>query len=94
MLSEDQFELAYALRLYVGSNSIGIGPDLGALLPLVDGMGPQAIAAALNDLEGLGFIRVDRALPTHDHPGPRELRGVVGVAVLERLQQFFDDKGL
>lgn len=93
-MSENQFELAYALRRQVGADSVGIGPDLSELLPLVEDMPPETIAHTITELESYGFLRVNRATRTQDQPGPRELGGVVSVTVLEPLQQYFDDRGL
>lgn len=90
MLSDAAKELAYELRLHIGSDKVGIGPELSPLMGLVPDMEPSVLAAALRELEGLGFVRVDRAIATQDRPEPRELRGIVGVTVLEPLQAYFD----
>jgi hypothetical protein len=94
MLSKNAKTVAYELRHSVGPDSVGIGPDTNELIVICGEIDSTELSAAITELERLGFVGVDRAIPTSDSPLPKPLRGIVGVSVLEPLQAYFDKMGI
>ncbi|MEQ1509032.1 MAG: hypothetical protein ABL909_01360 [Sphingopyxis sp.] len=94
MLSENAKTVAYELRLSVGPDSVGIGPDTNELIAICGDFDGDELLAAISELQRMGFINVDRAIPTSESSLPKPLRGIVAVSVLEPLQAYFDRIGI
>ncbi len=92
MLSDNALDVALALRKYIGADTTGVGPEIAKLVTLVEKAGAELLSA-LNELEQLGFVRVNRGQGKLHLGIPKELRGIVGVAVLEPLQVYLDELG-
>jgi hypothetical protein len=84
MLSGEALDLAFALRDEVGADLQGAGPDV-TRLRLLTRLTDDQLTAAMDELESIGFIGVQR---TSESPnsGP-----VTGVVVLAPLQIYLDD---
>ena len=91
MLSNLARNVALGLRKHVGPDLRGIGPDIIMLLRLFKEIQPCDLRAAIEELSSVGFIRIDKGIPASTTSIPRELRGIAGVTVLERLQSNFDE---
>ena len=91
MLSTNAERLMWALRENVGPDRKGVGPETHELVELVD-MEPAEILAAAKELREVGFINIERGMPTSHAPDrPKELRNIIGVTVLERMQVYCDE---
>ena len=89
MLTEDGLALALTLRDYAKDRS-RIGPGIPWLLTTT-GLERTALANAIAELEELGFIAVQRGLPTDPQGRPRSVRNIAGVIVKEALHEYLDD---
>lgn len=78
MLSGEALDLAFALRSTVGALLQGDGPGLQELRR-TSGLGEHEFGRALDELEGVGFIGIDRR------------SGEATVVVLAPLQIYLDD---
>ena len=89
-LSQDAWDIAFAIRRREGPDARYTGPDIRALLALegVNDKSPLAIKHALEELESCGAIRLDRGFGDPIPGVPGELRGIVGVAITPRLQEW------
>ncbi len=93
MLSDNADELARELRSHVGPDRVGVGPDVTQLVKLWGSRDPAALRPAMDELEGLGFIRVDTGMamsPTGVGP-EYNVRNIVRVSVTEALQDYLDN---
>jgi hypothetical protein len=79
MLSGEALDLAFALRAKVGSLSQGDGPPLKDLRA-TSGLPEAAFERALVELEGVGFVHLDRSRPSEPV-----------ILVLAPLQIYLDD---
>lgn len=95
-LSKDALDIGYAVRLHVGADVKGVGPDIATLLTLdlVAGKTPAAIRSALEELDRYGMFHVSYCIGVPRPGVPNELRDIVGVSILEAMQQKFDDMEL
>ena len=93
MLSDNAKDLANELRLHVGSDKVGVGPDVNQLVGLWGSRDPTAMRPAIDELEGLGFIRIDKRLgaPQAGIRPEYAVRDVAGVQVTEELQDYLDN---
>ena len=93
MLSDNAMNLAITLRSHVGSDQVGVGPDVKELVELWGGKDPAALRPAMDELERLGFILIDRRLgsPQAWISSEFAVRDVVGVQVTEAFQDYLDD---
>ena len=89
MLTEDGLALALTLRDYARDRS-RIGPGIPWLLTTT-GLERTALANAIAELEELGFIAVQRGLPTDPQGMPKSVRNIAGVIVKEALHEYLDD---
>ena len=95
-MSEIAIEVASVLRDYVGKNNER--PSPGSATQIIELFRDRDYEAsklreALNELVLMGFIRLDTSgLGPGKIPGvPHEFRDVVGLEVMEPLQEYFDD---
>jgi hypothetical protein len=84
MLSGEALDLAFALRDEVGADLQGAGPD-GVRLRTLTRLTDDKLAAAMHELESVGFIAVQR------DADPAHANAVIGVIVLAPLQIYLDD---
>ncbi len=93
MLSDNARDLAKELRLHVGSDKVRIGPDVNQLVRLWGSRDPAALRPAMDELEGLGFIRVSRGTPMTPTAVGSEYnaRNIVDVSVTDALQDYLDN---
>ncbi len=94
MLSDTAFSVALKLREHVGADKKGIGPDTRQLVGLFDDLDPGELRVALEELNRIGFINLEIRVGTPVAGIPDEFRDVLGVTVLEAMQDYFDDQGL
>lgn len=78
MLSGEALDVAFALRTLIGALTQGDGPA-AAKLRDESKLAPEAFDRALAELEGVGFVAVDRTSPE------------AAVLVLAPLQIYLDD---
>ncbi len=93
MLSDNAKDLAKELRLHVGPDQAGVGPGMSQLVGLWGSRDTAALRPAIDELENLGFFRVDRGIAASPTGVGSEydVRGIVGVAVTEALQDYLDN---
>ncbi len=93
MLTKNALRLALLLREEIGPDKVGLGVEPARLIELWADAEPSALLPAINELESLGFARTDTGFPSGPSGIPPQwgLRGVVGVTVLEPLQEYCDD---
>lgn len=93
MLSDNAIELAMALRQHVGADKSGVGPSVPRLVELWGSRNPAALRPAIDELERWGFIRVDKGIGSSSTGIPTDysVRGIVGVAITEALQEYLDN---
>ena len=89
MLSDDALKVAIALRQNVGPDKKGAGPDVKMLVSLVD-MTSEDLRRAVDELKGLGFVKLELRIGTAMEGIPDDFRDVAGVSVLEPMQAFLD----
>lgn len=93
-MSDSAKAIGWGLRQSVGVDAKGVGPDTPQLLKLFPSVEPAALRAAVDELEEMGLVHVQRAIGIAIDGIPREFRGIVGVLVTEDMQVYFDDLGL
>ena len=93
MLSDNANELARELRSHVVPDRVGVGPDVAQLVKLWGSRDPAQLRPAMDELEGLGFILIDKRLgaPQAGIPPEFAVREVAGVQVTEELQDYLDN---
>ena len=93
MLSDNTEDLARLLRSHIGEDRVGVGPDIGRLVELWGDKDPAALRPAIDELESVEFLRVDRGIPAHPSGVGSEfgVRGIAGVATTEALQNYLDN---
>jgi hypothetical protein len=92
MLSDLALEFALVLRKEIGADKQGVGLDGNRLIVLWAERDPADLVPVLEELEALGFIRIDRGIPSRPTPADRifGMRNIVGVTVLEPMQDYLD----
>ena len=91
MISEEAVRVAHRLRQHVGNDRIGIGPDINELVTIFSDIEGSKLRKVLDELEQHQFIRLDQGMAAAPGAYPTALRGVVGIAVMEPLQAYFDN---
>ncbi len=91
MLTDLETAIALKLRFYEGPHVNGIGPDIYTLCALFDDIEPGKVMVALEKLDIMGFIILEKRLGGPRKGVPQELNDVLGISILESLQAYFDD---
>jgi hypothetical protein len=92
MLSENAEELARLLRESIGADKTGVGPDINELLELWGDRDRADLRPALDELANIGFIRINTGMGSAPSGLKRYgLNDVVGVTVLESMQDYLDE---
>jgi hypothetical protein len=95
-MDESASTLAVMLRMKLGSDVQGTGPDCAQLAEMWSEEDPAALRPAIDELEHKGFIKVNRRIATAHEGIPNELRlrDIAGISVTESLQEYFDELGV
>ena len=93
LLSDNAMNLAMDIRSREGADRIGVGPDVNQLVELWGSRDPAALRPAIDELERLGFIRVDKAIGSSSVgvSADYNVQSVAGIAITETLQEYLDN---
>lgn len=89
-ISDAGINLIYILRQLIGKDNVAIGPDIGNLIKAWE-LPLASLREAIEEIESIGFIRIDRGINCEPKATPTEMRGITGITVKESLQRYCDE---
>jgi len=95
MISPEEKELSRFLGQSIGRDKVGLGLEIQSVLSFFmtnEDSDPELLVKYINELEDLGFIKVEKGIPSGSvGHNIKSLKNIVSLVVLEPLQDYLDN---